>query len=113
MSALTDSAAWKKLSAHKETIEKLHMRQLFADNAERFDDFSLQAGPIFLDYSKNLMTDETMSLLFDLARQEKVETFRDAMLAGEGTKPNIFYIGLPDQPQDKQILSLNFLEWQR
>ncbi len=83
MSALTDSPAWKKLSAHKKSIEKRHMRELFADNAQRFDDFSLQAGPIFLDYSKNLMTDETMSLLFDLARQEKLETFRDAMFAGQ------------------------------
>ncbi len=83
MSALIDSPAWKKLSAHKETIEKLHMRALFADNAERFEDFCLQAGPLFLDYSKNLMTDETMSLLFDLAKQEKLEHYRDAMFSGQ------------------------------
>ena len=83
MSALIDSPAWKKLSAHKETIEKLHMRALFADNAERFEDFCLQAGPLFLDYSKNLMTDETMSLLFDLAKQEKLEHYRDAMFSGK------------------------------
>jgi glucose-6-phosphate isomerase len=83
MSSLTDSSAWKKLEAHKKDIEKLHMRDLFAANAERFEDFCLQAGPIFLDYSKNLMTEETLSLLFDLARQESLETARDKMFSGE------------------------------
>ena len=73
----------EKLSAHKKLIEKLHMRDLFADNAERFEDFCLQAGPLFLDYSKNLMTDETMSLLFELARQENLEHYRDAMFLGQ------------------------------
>lgn len=81
--ALTDSPAWEQLSVHKKTIEKLHMKDLFANNAERFEDFCLQAGPIFLDYSKNLMTDETMSLLFKLARQEKLEKFRDEMFSGK------------------------------
>jgi len=83
MSSLTNSPAWKKLQSHKSIIEKLHMRDLFASNAERFEDFCLQAGPIFLDYSKNLMTDETMSLLFKLAEQENIEQHRDAMFSGQ------------------------------
>ena len=83
MSALIDSPAWKQLSSHKKTIEKLHMRDLFANNPNRFDDFSLQAGTIFLDYSKNLITDDTMSLLLNLARQENLESFRDEMFSGE------------------------------
>ncbi|MDX2503860.1 MAG: glucose-6-phosphate isomerase [Gammaproteobacteria bacterium] len=83
MLTLTDSPAWKKLKLHKEIIENLNLRDLFANNTERFEDFSLQAGPIFLDYSKNLMSNETMSLLFELARQEKVEQYRDAMFSGQ------------------------------
>ncbi len=83
MSDLTSSPAWKNLDDHKKIIEKLHLRDLFAENAERFEDFCLQAGPVFVDYSKNLMTAETMTLLFELAKQEKVEHYRDAMFAGE------------------------------
>lgn len=83
MSSLTESSAWKNLLEHKKVVETLHMRDLFANNAERFEDFCLQAGPIFLDYSKNLMTEETMSLLFELARQEKLEQYRDDMFSGK------------------------------
>lgn len=83
MSQLTDSPAWQALEKHIPHLKKLHMRDLFANNAERFEDFCLQAGPIFLDYSKNLMTEETMALLFELARQERVEDYREAMFTGE------------------------------
>lgn len=83
MSQLTESPAWQALEKHTPQLKKLHMRDLFATNAERFEDFSLQAGPIFLDYSKNLMTEETMALLFALARQERVEEHREAMFTGE------------------------------
>ncbi len=83
MSLLTDSSAWQALEKHTQQVKKHHMRDLFANNAERFEDFCLQAGPIFLDYSKNLMTEETMSLLFELARQEQIEAHRDAMFSGE------------------------------
>jgi len=83
MSLLTNSPAWRNLESHKMEVEKLHMRDLFANNAERFEDFCLQAGPLFLDYSKNLMTEQTMSLLYDLAKQEQIEKYRDAMFEGQ------------------------------
>ena len=104
MSSLTDSPAWKKLQSHKEVIEKLHMRDLFAHNAERFEDFSLQAGPIFLDYSKNLMTEETMSGLFELARQEIIEKKRDAMFSGQAInfteQRSVLHTALRDQSSE-------------
>ena len=59
------------------------MRDLFAADAGRFDKFSLRLGDILFDYSKNRVTEETMSLLFDLARQAGVEARRDAMFSGE------------------------------
>lgn len=59
------------------------MRELFAENPKRFDEFSLQFGNLFLDYSKNRIRAETMALLFELARQSNLEESRDAMFSGE------------------------------
>jgi glucose-6-phosphate isomerase len=58
------------------------MRRLFADDPQRFDRFSLRLDDLLLDYSKNLVTQETMALLFDLARQTRVESWRDQMFSG-------------------------------
>ncbi|MDV7338012.1 glucose-6-phosphate isomerase [Terasakiella sp. A23] len=83
MSALTDNPAWKALQAHHDDIKSLHMRDLFAEDAERFEKFSVRSSGILLDYSKNRITDKTMSLLGDLARSVDVEGARDRMFAGE------------------------------
>lgn len=83
MSALTESKAWKALAAHHGSMAQLHMRDLFARDANRFEKFSLQFDGILLDYSKNLITEETMALLFDLARHADVEGWRERMFAGE------------------------------
>ena len=80
---LTNSDIWKSLELHQQTLSSVHMRNLFTDNPDRFDQFSLQCGELFLDYSKNRITNETLSLLFDLARQSDVEGRRDAMFSGE------------------------------
>lgn len=55
MSALTDSPAWGELLQHKKIIESQHMRDLFADNAERFEDFCLQAGPVVKHDSQRMV----------------------------------------------------------
>ncbi|MDO8988558.1 MAG: glucose-6-phosphate isomerase [Sideroxyarcus sp.] len=83
MSALTQSTAWQALLAHHAANRQLSMRDLFAANARRFADFSLRLDDLLLDYSKNLVTRETMSLLFALARQAGVESWRDRMFSGE------------------------------
>ncbi len=75
--------AWKALEAHAALSSSLHLRDLFAQDPGRAERFSLQACGIFLDYSKNRVTDETMGLLFALARAAGVEEARDAMFRGE------------------------------
>jgi len=83
MTALVESEAWQALAEHHRKIEPLHMRELFATDPERFNRFSLSFNDLLLDYSKNRTTEETMQLLFDLARQQQVEQWRDKMFSGE------------------------------
>lgn len=83
MSSLTDSPAWKALQAHHRQMNPVKMRDLFAADPERFGKFSIRLGDLLFDYSKNRITDETMGLLFGLARQAGIEAARDRMFAGE------------------------------
>jgi glucose-6-phosphate isomerase len=83
MSTLTSSPAWKALLDHKATIAGTHMRELFANDPARFTKMSREACGLFVDYSKHRTTDETLKLLFALAKQADVETWRDKMFAGE------------------------------
>ncbi|OIR14593.1 glucose-6-phosphate isomerase [mine drainage metagenome] len=82
MSALTQSKAWQDLRAHFAANTGLSMRRLFDDDPGRFAQFSLRMGDLLLDYSKNLVTRETMSLLCALARDRRVEVWRDKMFSG-------------------------------
>ena len=82
MSRLTSSEAWKALEAHKEAIATQHMRDLFAADPRRFDTFSLRFGGMLLDYSKNLITGETMRLLRDLAMQAGLSGWIERMFTG-------------------------------
>ncbi|EPR41094.1 Glucose-6-phosphate isomerase [Desulfovibrio sp. X2] len=81
--SLTESPAWKALAEHRERMQDVHMRDLFAADPRRFDSFHATLDDILFDYSKHRVTGETMRLLFDLARQEDVEARRDAMFRGE------------------------------
>lgn len=83
MSALTQSKAWQDLLVHYAANSRLSMRSLFDDDTERFKRFSVRLDDLLLDYSKNLVTQETMALLFALARQCGVESWRDKMFSGE------------------------------
>lgn len=69
MSSLSQSPAWKALQSHHETHQHLHMRDQFAADHGRFDRYSLSAAGLFLDYSKNRITDETLGLFGTLARE--------------------------------------------
>ena len=75
--------AWQALAHHYETVRTRDLRELFAGDPGRAERFQLEAAGLFLDYSKHRLTDETMALLLDLARQSGVEARRDAMFAGE------------------------------
>ena len=83
MSALTESAAWQALSRHHAQVKDVHMRDLFAQDSDRFSRFSLRLEDLLFDFSKNRVTAETMALLCDLARQADLEGWRDRMFAGE------------------------------
>jgi glucose-6-phosphate isomerase len=83
MSALVRSEAWKALEAHYQEMKHLHMRDFFERDPHRFDKFSLRLNDILLDYSKNRVTGETMSLLFDLAAQANVKGWTEKMFTGE------------------------------
>ncbi len=83
MAKPTRLPAWGALTAHHEQARHLRMRELFALDPQRFERFSLRAAGLFLDYSKNRITEETIQLLVELARASAAEARRDAMFAGE------------------------------
>jgi len=83
MSQLTQSSAWQALHQHRLDLGQYSLREAFAADPQRFERFSLRLDDLLLDYSKNLITKETMPLLMALARQAKVEEWRDKMFAGE------------------------------
>jgi len=82
MSKLTESPAWRALAAHHATMRDVPMRTLFAEDPRRFERFHLEVDGVLVDFSKNRVTSETMDLLFALARQAGVETWRDKMFSG-------------------------------
>ncbi len=83
MSTLTLSPAWQALTAHAQSTEGTHLRDLFAADPARFERYTLRLGPLLLDYSKHRIDARTLELLMKLARQQGVEALRDAMFAGE------------------------------
>nr|MDA8107004.1 glucose-6-phosphate isomerase [Betaproteobacteria bacterium] len=80
---LTRGAAWRALQAHHRQVRDLHLRQLFAEDAQRAERFSAEGAGLYLDYSKNRITAETMRLLLALAEERGVAARRDAMYRGE------------------------------
>ncbi len=83
MSTLTSSPAWTALLAHRPTIEKVEIRDLFTTDPERFTRMSREACGLFVDYSKHRATTETLDLLLALATQQDVPGWRDRMFAGD------------------------------
>jgi glucose-6-phosphate isomerase len=80
---LTERRAWKALQTHSEQMRGLHLRNLFADDSKRGERFLAEGAGIFLDYSKNRISDETLRLLLELAEESGLRPCRDAMFAGE------------------------------
>ncbi|MGQ0662841.1 MAG: glucose-6-phosphate isomerase [Pseudomonadota bacterium] len=78
------SPAWRALAAHRRAIAGLHMRDLFAADPGRFRRFSLRFEDLLLDYSKNRITADTMTLLYELARTAGVKEWTERMFRGEG-----------------------------
>jgi glucose-6-phosphate isomerase len=83
----TELPAWKALSAHFQRIDRLHLRELFAQDPKRGERLTVEAVGLYLDYSKNRITDETLALLVQLAEQSGLRARIDAMF--EGGKINV------------------------
>ncbi|MDR9839308.1 glucose-6-phosphate isomerase [Herbaspirillum huttiense] len=81
--ALTDTAAFQALQAHHATAVQWHLRDLFAQQPDRFERMHVRAAGLLLDYSKNRLNADTLDLLLSLARERGVETLREAMFSGE------------------------------
>src|ERR1700726_2080662 len=80
---LTKRKSWKALQTHYEKIRGLHLRKLFADDPKRGERMTADAVGLFLDYSKNRITDETVKLLIELAEESGLRSRIDAMFRGE------------------------------
>lgn len=83
MTALTKRKSWKQLAKHRLAMESVTMRELFSQNKERFNQFSLTAPSLFLDYSKNRITEETLSLLIALAEEVQLREKIEAQFGGQ------------------------------
>ena len=82
MAGLDELSAWQALVKHQEAMAAVHMRDLFDRDPARFQRFSLRLGDILFDYSKNRITQETMGLLLELAREANLAAQIEAMFAG-------------------------------
>jgi glucose-6-phosphate isomerase len=80
---LTKRKAWGALKANAKIIQATHLRKLFEDDPKRGERFAFEAAGIYFDYSKNLMTEKTMKLLLDLARESELKARTEAMFRGE------------------------------
>ncbi len=80
---LAQRPAWKSLGAHHKKIAKLHLRELFAADKKRGEKLTAEAAGLFLDYSKNRVTAETLKLLLQLAKESGLRARMDAMFRGD------------------------------
>ncbi|MDD4650301.1 MAG: glucose-6-phosphate isomerase [Desulfoplanes sp.] len=83
MTLVTDSSVWKALEEHARSMKNMHMRDLFAADPDRFATFSRRINDILFDFSKNRITDTTLGLLLDLARERRLDAGIAAMFSGE------------------------------
>jgi len=83
MGCRTSLSSWQFLEAHARQMRQRHLNELFGEDASRFEHFSIQLPRLLLDYSKNLITRETIAGLVQLAREADVEAWREKMFAGE------------------------------
>ena len=79
----TEQSAWNAIESHYEQVSKVHLRELFAEDPKRGERMMVEAAGLYLDYSKNRVTDETLSLLVQLAEESGLRARIDAMFSGE------------------------------
>ena len=105
---LRNRPAWKALEEHYAKVRNLHLRQLFAEDPQRNETFTLEALGLYFDYSKNRITSETIRLLLELAEQSGLRQHIDAMFAGDKInvteKRAVLHVALR-APKDAQIFA--------
>ena len=79
----TERPAWNALVAHHQKVRDLHRRKLFADDSTRGERMTIEAAGLYLDYSKNRVTDETLKLLVQLADESRLRERIDSMFRGD------------------------------
>jgi len=103
----TETQAWRALAAHVALVKGQHLRDLFGADRTRAERFAVEGGGLFLDYSKNRITDETVRLLLQLAEERGVAARRDAMFRGEKINTTegraVLHVALR-APRDARIL---------
>ena len=83
MSTINKSSSWKALASHFEKIKSTHMRDLFNNDDDRFNKYHIQYEDFLVDFSKNRITDETLKLLINLAKEAKLEEWRKRLFSGD------------------------------
>jgi len=81
--SLTQRKVWKDLAAHYQEVGKLRLRELFSEDPNRGERMTAEAAGLFLDYSKNRITDQTLQLLVELAKESSLDERREAMFNGQ------------------------------
>jgi glucose-6-phosphate isomerase len=104
---LTQRAAWKALQGHFDEIRDVHLRTLFADDPGRGERMTAEGAGLFLDFSKNRVTDDTMRLLCQLAEESGMPERREAMFRGERINVSedrpVLHVALR-MPRDRSVL---------
>ncbi|MDH3246293.1 MAG: glucose-6-phosphate isomerase [Saprospiraceae bacterium] len=103
-----DTKAWKQLAEHKKELEGSHLREMFQDDPHRVERFTLETNELFLDYSKNLITNKTIGLLVDLAEEMGVPEGIKGMFSGEKINETegraVLHVALRDRSQSHRLV---------
>ncbi len=106
-----ETSAWKQLSDHYHLMQNMHMIDLFNDDPNRFSKFSISHEDIFLDYSKNIINDETIKLLLDLAREtdltDAIEKFYSGDIINETENRAALHTALRNRSDDPVYVNGN------
>jgi len=108
MQSRTSLASWQALITHAKDMKQQHMSELFKQNTQRFEQFSIKLAPFLLDYSKNLISEQTMTKLFDLARECDIEGWREKMFSGKRINTtedrSVLHVALRNRSQSPMML---------
>src|SRR6476620_11183795 len=105
--SVTERGAWNALVAHYRNVRELHLRKLFADDATRGKRMTIEAVGLYLDYSKNRVTDETLKILVQLAEECGLRGLIDAMFRGDKiniTENRVFFHIIRRPPRGASIV---------